>query len=336
MKFIFALAIILLAKAEVTVLNNENFNRIVDGSQHVFVKFFAPWCGHCKKLAPEYIKLSETIEKPNLVIAEIDCDNKDNKDVCGKYGISGFPTLKLFTKGSTEPIDYNGGRTVDDMKEFINEKTQPKIASSVISLNEKSYEELLADGSKNVFIKFFAPWCGHCKALAPKYEQISRMYAGEEDLVVAEVDCTVNSAICEKNGVQGYPTLKSFPKGSAGKAVDYNGGRDVADFVKYFNNNYGYDRDEEGRIGSLVGRIAELDEIAKTFVSADNKEELIQKAEEVTGGNYYVKTMKRVVERGNEYIEKEITRINKMLESPSLKPKKVDDFNRNLNVLKVF
>ena len=329
-------ALIVLANAKVVSLNNKNFFDIVGKDEHVFVKFFAPWCGHCKRLAPEYEKLSDALaSNKQVVIAEIDCDNSDNKDVCGKYGVSGYPTLKFFRRGSTEPDDYNGARSLDDLKKFVEEAMKPKIPSNVVVLTDDNFDKIVEDKTKNVFVKFYAPWCGHCKALAPKYIDISKMYAGEEDLIVAEVDCTVNTKTWGKFNVGGYPTLKSFPKDNK-KGVEYEGGRDIKDFVAYFNKNYGYERDETGKLEKTVGRIAELDEIAKGFAGKENKEELIAKAEKVEGGKYYVKTMKRIVEKGEGYIAKEKARIQKMIDAGNLKAKKVDDFQRNLNILAAF
>src|SRR4051812_41822332 len=76
----------------------------------------------CKSLAPIYEKVAQDFALDNdVVIAKIDCDAADGKSTSTKYGIGGFPTLKFFPKGSTEPIDYNGGRTEADILSFINE-----------------------------------------------------------------------------------------------------------------------------------------------------------------------------------------------------------------------
>merc|ERR1712170_240942 len=68
-----------------------------------------------------------------------------------------------------------------------------------------------ADDSGFVFVKFFAPWCGHCKKLEPTYEDFARVFGNEESVVVARVDCDAHRELCSRYDVSGYPTLKFFP-----------------------------------------------------------------------------------------------------------------------------
>lgn len=105
------------------------------------------------------------------------------------------------------------------------------VAGDVISLTPDNYHSLTA--GKAVFIKFFAPWCGHCKAMASDYEKLAEAHASSTDKVIAEVDCTDDNAkaLCQEHGVQGFPTLKY---GDPAALTDYNGGRDfdsLNDFV---------------------------------------------------------------------------------------------------------
>jgi thioredoxin domain-containing protein 5 len=72
-------------------------------------------------------------------------------------------------------------------------------------------------------VKFYAPWCGHCKKLAPTWDSLDA--AKLENVVVGKVDCTVAKAACTAEGVRGYPTLKFFKNGGEGEK--YAGGRDL-------------------------------------------------------------------------------------------------------------
>lgn len=80
-------------------------------------------------------------------------------------------------------------------------------------------------GERAVFLKLYAPWCGHCKAMAPAWEALTKDYADSETLFVAECDCTGECKdLCSHVGVQGYPTIKY---GDANALEDYKGGRDL-------------------------------------------------------------------------------------------------------------
>ena len=86
-----------------------------------FVKFYAPWCGHCKALAPDWVTLSESDIK--IPIAEIDCDA--HNPICGANGVRGFPTIKLFNGESI--YDYEGARSVDAMREWAETMLLPTL-----------------------------------------------------------------------------------------------------------------------------------------------------------------------------------------------------------------
>ena len=72
--------------------------------------------------------------------------------------------------------------------------------------------EALQENPLPTFVKFYAPWCGHCKALAPKFKKLAELMEGTQ-FVIAEVDCTSATAFCQQHGVRGYPTLKFFNNG---------------------------------------------------------------------------------------------------------------------------
>jgi thiol-disulfide isomerase/thioredoxin len=76
-----------------------------------------------------------------------------------------------------------------------------------------------------------APWCGHCKRLAPTWDQLATEVADNKQAHIGKVDCTVHKAVCEKMEVRGYPTLLGFKNGaiSAADKIAYPGGRDISE-----------------------------------------------------------------------------------------------------------
>jgi protein disulfide-isomerase A6 len=165
--FVFAgLAAAIAAKSVVIDLIPDNFDKIVlQSGKPALVEFFAPWCGHCKNLAPVYEELAANFESAGskVTIAKVDADAE--KALGKRFGIQGFPTLKWFDGKSDKPEDYNGGRDLESLTAFITEKTgaKPKkkatVPSSVEMLTDKSFKEQIG-GDKDVLVAFTAPWCG--------------------------------------------------------------------------------------------------------------------------------------------------------------------------------
>ncbi|KAJ3149461.1 hypothetical protein HDU89_003825 [Geranomyces variabilis] len=102
----------------VVQITPKNFkSEVLDTEHAVIAEFFAPWCGHCKNLAPEYKKAAEKLKGLAKVVA-VDCDNDQNKPICGQYDVKGFPTIKVFRGGVKGlPQDYNGPRTAKGLVE---------------------------------------------------------------------------------------------------------------------------------------------------------------------------------------------------------------------------
>jgi len=435
----------------VVVLKESNFDEAIKKYDYVLVEFYAPWCGHCKKLVPEYSAAAKILKEADPAVPLVKIDATENQALATKYGVQGYPTIKFFIKG--EPIDFNGGRTQADIVNWIRKKTGPpsialsdqaaldklkadhkvvvayfgkdddnykkfvKVAQSIEGLtfthshdlgqsgvhlfkqfdegenvykgdysqesitkfiNEhryptvmpfegdeaiervfgkeqpaiilfsddtnieqyqaftdaakqakgqlvfahstvtsglgqrladyvgvkaastpavwvvapakgdlskfplngdittesilrflnqyktgtldrhyksqevpekndepvkvvvgKNWEDVVINSNKHVLVEFYAPWCGHCKTLAPIYDETAAALAANENVLLVKVDATENEI--PGVSIQGFPTLKFYKKGDKQNPVDYSGERNKEGFMAFFKENLGED-----------------------------------------------------------------------------------------------
>ncbi|XP_044765397.1 protein disulfide-isomerase A3 [Coccinella septempunctata] len=140
------------------------------------------------------------------------------------------------------------------VQDLLDDKLSPYVKSEPIpESNEepvkvavaKNFEELVLKNNKDTLIEFYAPWCGHCKKLAPVYDELA-LKLKDEDVSIVKMDATAND-VPPSFDVRGFPTLFWLPKDSKDKPVRYDGGRELDDFVNYIakhatNELKGYDR----------------------------------------------------------------------------------------------
>lgn len=243
---------------DVIDLTASNFNsKVLQSDELWLVEFYAPWCGHCKSLAPEW-KKAATALKGVVKIGAVDMTA--HQSVGAPYNIQGFPTIKVFGKNKQQPQDYNGARTassivdtaMSQLKNMVNERLTGKSGGGgggsgsggqkstgagdpkdVIELTDSNFEKLVLESKDMWMVEFFAPWCGHCKNLAPHWQVAATELKGK--VKVGALDATVHTVMANKYGVRGYPTLKMFPSGKkeSGDVVDYDGGRSSGEIVAW-------------------------------------------------------------------------------------------------------
>lgn len=423
-------------ESDVVVLTKDNFDTTIAENEFVLAEFYAPWCGHCKRLTPEYAQAATALKADGVVLGKVDATVET--DLGAKFEVRGYPTLKWFRSG--KPTEYTGGRTAaeiiqwarkksgppstelasaaavadfvadkaavvgtftsrdsaaykafietakdgdlddfvfadvigaadgitlyttfaaplavpagQDTKQFVlnngypvvdelpaaweryskkglplailfidpsqdnkallaevtkagvavqdkvsfsfadgirfkqqidrmggNQEVVPQIAAMKLSGKAnypytgeltaaalQKWAEGIHDGSvqphlksepvptpndgpvkvavgktindyinnanADVMLEIYAPWCGHCKTLAPIYEELGAKFAGNPKVIIAKIDGTANDFDIE---YRGFPTIKFFPAG--GKAVDYEGGRDLESLEKFIREN---------------------------------------------------------------------------------------------------
>uniref|UniRef100_H2ZN97 protein disulfide-isomerase n=1 Tax=Ciona savignyi TaxID=51511 RepID=H2ZN97_CIOSA len=404
----------------VLILTNDNFDAVVTENQHVLVEFYAPWCGHCKALAPEYAKAATSLKEEGSAVKLAKVDATVQSELGSRFKVQGYPTLKFFKGGKA--LEYGGGRqaadivswlkkktgpptvpltTADEAQKFkddnevlvvgffpVNEEaltkfvkenqlrlvteftseTAPKIFGGdiqvhnllfisklnvesdghldafteaaksfkgkvlfiyidtdqednkrvmeffglaesdipsyrIIKMSENmakfkpdspdltteaisaftskvvdgkvdrhlmsaelpedwnknpvtvlvgsNFQDVAYDKKKKVFVEFYAPWCGHCKSLAPIWEKLGEKYTDADDVVVAKMDSTANELSLFE--ISGFPTLKFFP---AQRVIDYDGDRTVDAMAAFIDSNGEKVSESEGD-----GELEEVDEV---------------------------------------------------------------------------
>ncbi|XP_010913398.1 protein disulfide isomerase-like 2-3 [Elaeis guineensis] len=210
------------SSSPVVQLNPSNFNsKVLNAKGVVLVEFFAPWCGHCQALTPTWEKAA-TVLKGVATVAALDADA--HKSLAQEYGIIGFPTIKVFLPGKP-PVDYQGARDVKPIAEFalqqikalLKERLHGKSSggsseksetSASVELTSRNFDELVLKSKDLWIVEFFAPWCGHCKKLAPEWKKASNNLKGKVKL--GHVDCDAEKSLMSRFNVQGFPTILVF------------------------------------------------------------------------------------------------------------------------------
>ncbi|XP_034455005.1 protein disulfide-isomerase A2 [Hippoglossus hippoglossus] len=150
----------------------------------------------------------ETGKKFNIDTSDLNADSL--RQLCQEV-VGG--TAKPYYRTEEIPEDWNKG--------------------PVTVLVGKNFESVALDPTKNVFVEFYAPWCGHCKELAPIWDKLGEKYADHEDIIIAKIDSSANEL--ESVTIEGFPTLKYFPAGGK-EVVDYAGNRDLETFSKFLDD----------------------------------------------------------------------------------------------------
>lgn len=243
------------AGTDVIDLTPTNFqSRVIDSEYVWIVEFYAPWCGHCQSLAPEW-KKAATALKGIVKVGAVNADS--HQSLGGQYGVRGFPTIKIFGANKNSPTDYQGARSasaivqgaLDAAKQVANARMSGRGGSSgggsrgggsgsggsggndVVELTDANFDQLVMQSGEPWLVEFFAPWCGHCKNLEPHWKKAATELKGK--VKVGALDATVHQSVAGRYGIQGFPTIKFFPAGDKSNPEDYQGGRTASDIVAF-------------------------------------------------------------------------------------------------------
>ena len=225
--------------SDVLDLTQEQFNSAIQQHDTILVKFFAPWCGHCKRLAPEYESAAAKLKNndPPIPLAKVDCTTDEGKEVCSQYGVSGYPTLKIFKNGEFSS-EYNGPRQADGIVKYMRSKVGPASRlftdkSSLESVIEKATDVIILgifekDGSSDMQTSFM-------KSADKLRENVYFAHVFQNDVEdVYKIDRLAK--LDEQIRLNSNNVLVIRPKISMNKfesnIVDYSGSGDLTEFIR--------------------------------------------------------------------------------------------------------
>jgi len=162
---------------------------------------------------------------------------------------SDLPTVRIAdTRGDLKKFNMSWEVNQENILKFVEQwqhwtlsvslktEEEPAVQSeSVYVLVGKSFDRIVMDPSKDVLVEFYAPWCGHCKKLAPIYEEVAKKLSSNKNLVIAKMDATANET--DKVTIQWFPTIRFWPAGDKSRSLEFDGDRTVDGFIEYLTKH---------------------------------------------------------------------------------------------------
>ncbi|KAL9649223.1 hypothetical protein ABK040_004244 [Willaertia magna] len=198
-------------------LDDNNFESTISNNPNkpYFIKFYAPWCGHCKTLSPVWTSMAKELEHlttitPNVQLAKVNCD--DNFNTCRKYGVRGYPTLKLFYKGQV--TEFHGYRTNAKLKSYLEDiLSTSKSNGQLIDITTYEFDSKLKNRNRDWLIMFYSvkqqDSCKDCQVVKSEFENIAEKVKNT-NLFVGKVNCETEKEICEKFKLTTNPKIIVF------------------------------------------------------------------------------------------------------------------------------
>jgi len=239
------------AMALVVDFNHESAQKIFGGEikSHLLM-FLSKEAGHLEK----YVEPAKEIAKgfrEQILFVSINADEEDHQRILEFFGMKKeeVPAMRIIqlqedmAKFKPEKNDLSADNIKAFVQSFLDGKLKQHLLSQEVpedwdktpvkTLVASNFDEIAFDKSKDVFVEFYAPWCGHCKQLAPIFDQLGEKFKDSEAVVIAKIDATANEL--EHTKITSFPTIKLYKKGDNG-IVDFNGERTLEGFTKFLES----------------------------------------------------------------------------------------------------
>ncbi|KAH3752172.1 dnaJ homolog subfamily C member 10-like [Dreissena polymorpha] len=222
----------------VLTLDSTSFQQLVvgKGEEEIWlVDFYTAWCGPCLQMMPEWNRLAKMLKgTANVFVAKVEC--QEQSQLCNQQGVTSYPSLRLFPPRSSRGSHfiYNGWhRDAESLQAWAYEF----LPSAVDTLTFQSFSSQVMEGREAWIVDFYAPWCGHCQVFKPQFERVANSIEGIAR--AGKVDCTQEQHLCQKAGVNSYPSVRFYPGDSNNQ--NYYGwdivSQNAEEIVQFVKNN---------------------------------------------------------------------------------------------------
>lgn len=231
--------------------NHESASKIFGGAIKSHLLFFvSKESGHIDKHVEPLREVAKKYHN-DILFVTISSDEEDHARIFEFFGLTKeeVPTIRLIkleedmAKYKPESNDLSVETITTFLQNFMDGKLKQHLLSQELPedwdknpvkvLVAGNFDQVALNKEKDVLVEFYAPWCGHCKQLAPIYDQLGEMYKDHESIVIAKIDATANEL--EHTKIGSFPTIKYYRKGD-NEVIDYNLDRTLPDFVRFLES----------------------------------------------------------------------------------------------------
>ena len=214
-----------------------SFRSLLSSTTSLLVLFHAEYCGACAPLRSAMNDAARNMALYGVpgVMAGVDCHSEPA--LCREWGVGSPPALIHFADGGKRYVKYRGQTTAAALQRFMRDPRPPpppppesvwsEEDNEVLHLTAETFDEAVE--KEDTLVMFYAPWCGHCKAMKSAYAEAAKI----SPATFVAVDATIERQLATRFDVKGYPTLLHFRPGSA-EPIKYTGERTAAALATFW------------------------------------------------------------------------------------------------------
>jgi thiol-disulfide isomerase/thioredoxin len=322
-------------RSEFINITLSNIAQVLGGRRTVITKFYSTFCPECTDMASAFSEASTMF--PEVFFGGIDCPEEE--EICEQMEVQSFPLVHLFLPQRRTGIEFEGDHNLPNYVQFLHNKTRfrarPSPMNRLVELNPSTWAKF-AESIECGLVLFHTKDCQHCRHLLPQMALMTAIFDGEPHVAVAALDCQRYGKLCRTIGIpdppeyeEGSPHLKYVANRTWHDWPGPNMTRDLLDLI---NAQCGTERAVDGLLADHVGTVPAADAIAKAFISAPNKEELIEQVKTIDGADFYVKVMRRFLDKGLERLKQDAVDMKNNLDRVTVSKAALDTMKRRYNV----